>query len=211
MSDPNKAPVAPPIRYAELRADPYAGQSGDLSLNNVMRAISRGTVAGPYLDEMDAGTNAILAPVFDPLLPDRLFPPLPGQTYAERYDNALAIQRGMDRAFDDQHPYISTTLQGAGELASDAAFKLPSGRAADTALAGIKGFGSGEGGFSNRAEQAFHDALEEAVEGFGMDALERRGMMPTQAGPEAHRKAGARALTRALLRAGSRNGGGGGW
>ncbi|MBX4976104.1 hypothetical protein [Rhizobium lentis] len=209
MPDPNKTPAAPPRRVAELRNDPYAGQSGDLSLNNVMRAISRGTVAGPYLDEMDAGTNAFLAPIFDPVLPDRLFPPLPGQTYAERYENALAIQRGMDKAFDDQHPYISNTLQSLGDLASEGAFKLPSGRAADIGIAAIKGFGSGEGGFSNRAEQAFHDALEEAAEGFGMDALKRRGLMPSEPGPEAGHKSGAKALTRALLRAGTRNGGGG--
>jgi len=213
MPDPNKTPAAPPRNFAELRADPYAGQSGDLSVNNVLRAISRGTVAGPYLDEMDAGTNAFLAPVFDPLLPDGLFPPLPGRTFAERYDNALAIQRGMDRAFDDQHPYISKPLQYLGDVASEAAFKLPSGRMSDIGLAAVQGFGAGEGGFGNRVEQAFQDATEEAFKRFGMDALKRRGMMPAETSAEAGRKAGAKAaLTRALLRVRGRNdGGGGGW
>ncbi|MBX5048760.1 hypothetical protein [Rhizobium lentis] len=211
MPDPNKAPAAPPRRYAELRADPYAGQSGDLSVNNAIRAIARGTGVGPYLDEANAGTAALLAPIFDPMLPDGLFPPLPGRTLAERYENALAIQRGMDKAFDDQHPYISSTLQGAGELASDAAFKLPSGIMMSTAQGAFEGFGSGEGGFSNRVQNAFDGAVDEGLTEFAMNALKRRGLMPPEPRPEAGRKSGANALTRALLRAGSRNGGGGSW
>lgn len=211
MSDTNRAPVAPPRKVAELRNDPYAGQSGDLSVNNAVRAIARGTIAGPYLDEASAGTAAFLAPVADPVLPDFLFPPLPGRTFEERYDNAIAIQRGMDRAFDDQHPYISTTLQGIGELASEKAFQLPSGKASDIGFSAVEGFGDGEGGFSNRMEQAFRGAVEEAVKAFGMDALRKRGIMPAEADPEAGRKAGAKsALTRALLRVSGRSGGGGG-
>ncbi|MBX4957007.1 hypothetical protein HJB76_16110 [Rhizobium lentis] len=211
MPDPNKTPAAPP-RVAELRADPYAGQSGDLSLNNAIRAIARGTGVGSYLDEANAGTAALLAPIFDPMLPDGLFPPLPGRTLAERYENALAIQRGMDKAFDDQHPYISSTLQGAGELASDAAFKLPSGIMMSMAQGAFEGFGSGEGGFSNRVQNAFDGAVDEGLTEFAMNALKRRGLMPPEPRPEAGRKAGRKAaLTRALLKAGSRNGGRGGW
>ncbi|NEJ71813.1 hypothetical protein GR197_14870 [Rhizobium phaseoli] len=207
----NRAPVVPPRRVAELRNDPYAGQSGDLSVNNALRAFSRGTVVGPYLDEMDAGTAALLAPIADPLLPDFLFPPLPGETFGERYDNALANQRGMDRAFDEQHPYVSETLQRAGGLASDLAFKLPSGRTADIARGAFEGFGNGEGGFSNRAEQAIRGAGEEALKGLGMGALKGSGMMPAKAGTEGGRRAAAKAaLTRALLRVRGRNGGGGG-
>ncbi|MGZ2457559.1 hypothetical protein [Rhizobium sp. IY2] len=212
MSDFNRTPVAPPRKVAELRNDPYAGQSGDLSVNNALRAIARGTVVGPYLDETSAGTAAFLAPVADPVLPDFLFPPLPGRTLGERYDNALAIQRGMDRAFDDQHPYISEALQGLGGLASERVFKLPSGRMGDILLGAAEGFGDGEGGFSNRAEEAFRGAAKEALKGLGMDAFKSRSMMPAEAGPEAGRKAGAKAaLTRALLSARGRNGGGGGW
>ncbi|ANL33238.1 hypothetical protein [Rhizobium phaseoli] len=210
MPDMNRAPVAPPRRVAELRNDPYAGQSGDLSVNNAIRAISRGTIAGPYLDEMDAGTNAFLAPIVDPVLPDFLFPPLPGRTFGERYDNALAIQRGMDRAFDEQHPYVSETLQDLGGMASDRVFKLPSGRLTDIGLSALEGFGDGKGGFGNRVEQAIRSAGEEALKGLGMDALKRRWMIPAESGPEAGRKAGAKAaLTRALLRAEGRNGVGG--
>ncbi|MBX5130120.1 hypothetical protein HJB53_26905 [Rhizobium lentis] len=212
MPDPNKTPAAPPRRVAELRNDPYAGHSGDLSVDNAMRAIGRGSALfGPYLDEMGAGTHAVLAPYMDPLLPDSWIPDLPGRTLGERYDNALASQRGADKAFDHQHPYISQALQLLGDAASRRAFRLPATKMSDIAIAAIEGFGSGEGGLSNRAEQAFHDALEEAVEGFGMDALKRRGLMPSEPGPEAGRKSGAKALTRALLRAGTRNGGGGGW
>ncbi|MBY3047453.1 hypothetical protein [Rhizobium leguminosarum] len=212
MSDFNRTPVVPPRKVAELRNDPYAGHSGDLSVNNALRAFSRGTVVGPYLDEMDAGTAALLAPYADPLLPDFLFPPLLGETFGERYDNALANQRGMDKAFDEQHPYVSETLQRAGGLASDLAFKLPPGRMTDIGLGAVEGFGNGEGGFSNRAEQAFRGASEEALKGLAMDTLKGRRMMPAEAATESGRRAGAKAaLTRALLRVRGRNGGGGGW
>ncbi|WP_106797280.1 hypothetical protein [Rhizobium sp. H4] len=208
MSDTNRAPVVPPRRVAELRKDPYAGFTGDLSVDNAMRAIGRGTIiAGPYLDEVDAGTHAVLAPYMDPLMPESWIPDLPGRTLGERYDNALDRQRGADRAFDDKHPYISQALQLLGKAGSAAA--VPQLIIGDIAAAGIEGFGSGEGGFSNRAERAFHDAAEEALKVFGIDALKGRGMS-AQAGPETGRKADAKAaLTRALLRASGRNGGGG--
>ncbi|MBY3036295.1 hypothetical protein [Rhizobium laguerreae] len=211
MSDTNRAPVVPPRRVAELRNDPYAGFSGELSIDNAMRAMGRGAIlAGPYADELDAGTHAVLAPYIDPLLPDSWIPDLPGRTLGERYDNALARQRGADKAFDDRHPYISQALQLLGKAGSAAAYG-PGPIIGDIAAAGIEGFGSEEGGFSNRAKRAVHDAAEEALKVFGLDALKGR-VMPAKAGTEGDRKAGAKAaLTRALLRARGRNGGGGGW
>ncbi|MBB2754716.1 UNVERIFIED_ORG: hypothetical protein GGI57_005452 [Rhizobium aethiopicum] len=209
----NRTPVVPPRKVAELRNDPYAGYSGELSIDNAMRALGRGVVlGGPYADELDAGTHAVLAPYIDPLLPESWIPDLPGRTLGERYDNALARQRGADRAFDEQHPYISEGLQWLGNKVSRRALGVPSGGLSDIGIAAIEGFGNGEGGFGNRVEQAFRGAGEEALKGLGMDALKGRGMMQAEAGTESGRRAGAKAaLTRALLRVRSRNGGGGGW
>lgn len=211
MSDFNRTPVVPPRKVAELRNDPYAGYSGDLSIDNAMRAIGRGVVfGGPYLDELEAGTHAMVAPYIDPLLPDSWIPELPGRTLGERYDNALARQRGADKAFDEQHPYISEGLQRLGEEVSERALRLPPGMMTNIARGAVEGFGAGEGGFRNRTERAVHDAVEEALKGFGMGGVNIRGTMPAEAGAEAGRKAGGKAaLTHALLRARGRNGGGG--
>jgi hypothetical protein len=67
MSDTNRAPVVPPRKVTELRNDPYAGQSGDLSLENAIRSIGRGAVfVGPYTDELTAGTDAGVGAVCRP-------------------------------------------------------------------------------------------------------------------------------------------------
>jgi hypothetical protein len=122
----------------------------------------------------------------------------------ERYDNALAVDRGKNRAFDDQHPYISEALQGVGELASTYAYGGGNPLLGGFARGAIEGFGEGEGGFENRVEQAIRNGI--------MEALPEFGMMRAEAGAEGSRKAGAKAaLTRALLRVRGRNGGGGGW
>ncbi|MBB2671064.1 UNVERIFIED_ORG: hypothetical protein GGE64_004403 [Rhizobium etli] len=204
MPNFNETPVVLK-KMPRLGAAPHAGQSGDLSINNVVRSIGRGVPGvGSYLDEMNAATNAAIAPFVNPVLPASWR--LPGDTYEERYNTSLAMQRGMDAAFDEQHPYISEGLQDVGKVASEAAFKLPSGTMSDIALGAAEGFGSGEGGFNNRFEQALQGAVEEALTGLGMEALRRRGVLPAEGG----RKAGGKdALTRALLRANSPNGGGG--
>lgn len=149
-------------------------QSGGI-VDNTVRAVSRGVLGlGSYLDEADAATNAALAPYVDPLLPDS-FQKLPGKTFGERYDQALAIQRGKDASFDAAHPIASTGLQLAGGLASGGAALKAAPAVAKTALglggeglvgrmlasgasgAGIgavQGFGAGEGGAENRAANA---------------------------------------------------------
>ncbi|MBY4607933.1 hypothetical protein K6M90_09745 [Rhizobium sp. 9T] len=212
MPNYDGTPVAAAPKMSRLGAVPHAGQSGDLSINNVVRSIGRGVLGvGPYLDEMNAATNAAIAPAINPLLPDSWR--LPGDTYEERYNTSLAMQRGMDEAFDEQHPYISEGLQGVGEVASTLALQrsapgigkvvlgnvgkgLPARIAATIAsnlgMGAVEGFGDGEGGLGNRAEQAVHDAVVEALTGLGM--------MPVEAGAEAGRKAGAKALARALLK-----------
>ena len=151
---------------------PSSPSSGGSTLDNVVRATSRGVLGiGSYLDEADAAMNAALAPYVDPLLPDS-FQKLPGKTYGERYDQALAIQRGKDASFDTAHPVASTALQLAGGLASGGAAlraaptvakaalgmggksliaRMLASGASGAGIGAIQGFGAGEGGAENRA------------------------------------------------------------
>jgi len=93
------------------------GQDGSLSADNASRAVATGVpIVGGLLNRLDAATNATLAPVVDPLLPDS-FQKLPGDTWEERYDQALKIQKGKDEAFHEEHPYVDTGLQVAGGVA----------------------------------------------------------------------------------------------
>ncbi|WP_189635621.1 hypothetical protein [Rhizobium grahamii] len=106
------------------------GQDGSLSADNSSRAVATGVpIVGGLLNRLDAATNATLAPVVDPLLPDS-FQKLPGDTWGERYDQALKIQKGKDEAFHEEHPYVDTGLQVAGGVAGT----IPAAMAAPAAF-----------------------------------------------------------------------------
>ncbi|MDG4675660.1 hypothetical protein P9A16_31665 [Shinella sp. 838] len=171
---------------------PKKRQAGDSmetgGVGGVLRAASRGVLGiGSYLDELDAATNATLAPIIDPLLPDS-FEKLPGQTWDERYNQALEIQRGKDRAFDEENPIGSTVAQIGGGLTSGGALlkaapvignyalgnagttlgmRIGAGAAAGGATGALQGFGAGEGGVDNRLDQSL---LEGGI-GFGLGGL----------------------------------------
>ena len=154
---------------------PQQPQPTGSAVDNAVRTVARGTLGiGSYLDEADAATNALLAPYVDPMLPDS-FQKLPGKTFGERYDQALAIQRGKDQSFDTAHPVASTGLQLAGGLASGGAALRAAPAVAKAALglggetlasrigasavsgAGIgavQGFGEGQGGLGSRIGSA---------------------------------------------------------
>lgn len=180
---------------------------GGMSVDNAVRSVARGALGvGSYLDELNAATNATLAPLVDPVLPDS-FKKLTGDTWGERYNQALDIQRGKDAAFDERHPVVSTGLKIAGGVGSglglikaapavgeialgNGGISLP-GRIAATVGAGagtglVQGFGAGEGGALNRSRQA----LVEGITG-GATA---GALMPVAAGVNAGLKAGAKAL-----------------
>ncbi|CDZ50421.1 hypothetical protein [Neorhizobium galegae] len=180
---------------------------GGWSVDNVVRSLGRGVLGvGSYLDEANAATNATLAPIVDPLLPDS-FKKLPGDTWGDRYNQALDIQRGKDDAFDAQHPIASTGLKIAGGVGSGIGLvkaapaignivlgnggrSLPAKVAATVGAGGstgfVQGFGAGEDGVANRLRQA---GLE-SVTGAGAGLV----MMPVAAGVNAGVKAAARGL-----------------
>ncbi|MDI1265590.1 MAG: hypothetical protein PS018_20275 [bacterium] len=100
----------------------HTGKAASPSMfEGVSRALARGVpLVGGVLNKANAATNAALAPVIDPLLPDS-YEKLPGKTYGERYDQALAIQEGKDKAFKEEHPVADTVAEIAGGVASTGA------------------------------------------------------------------------------------------
>ncbi|WP_042776633.1 hypothetical protein [Sinorhizobium fredii] len=184
----------------EIAAQLAAGGKGNAparsgGVEGAVRSVARGTLGiGSYLDELNAATNATLAPLVDPLLPDG-FEKLPGQTWGERYDQALNIQRRKDDEYDADHPYLSTGLQIAGGVGSGGALLKAApvignyalgntgasvgSRVASAAGAGggtgfVQGFGAGEGGGTQRLRQAGVEGTTGLVVG--------PAMMPVAAG-----------------------------
>lgn len=96
---------------------PAAKPDASVSVNNVVRQAATGVpIIGGLLNKADAATDAALAPLLNPL-----FAPqnrLVGDTFADRYRNALAIQNGQDQAFEQTHPVIATGAQLAGGMAA---------------------------------------------------------------------------------------------
>jgi hypothetical protein len=87
-------------------------------VEGVTRAAARGVpIIGGLLNKADAATNAALAPVVDPLLPES-FQKLPGKTFGERYQQALDIQEGKDKTFAQEHPIADTAAEIAGGVAA---------------------------------------------------------------------------------------------
>lgn len=100
------------------RAEAERKAGSRVSPDDVARGLARGVpVVGSFLDELNAATNATLAPVLDPILPEG-FEKLPDATWRERYARALRLQRDRDEAFDREHPGLSTGLQVTGGVAS---------------------------------------------------------------------------------------------
>jgi hypothetical protein len=118
------------MRQAEGQTD----DAGAMSINNVARATATGVpIIGGALNQMNAATNAALAPILNPLFPER--DQLKGETFAERRAESLRQQQGMDRDFAERNPVTNTAAQIAGGVAGT----IPAVLAAPTA------FGAGAG------------------------------------------------------------------
>lgn len=184
------------------------GPSRSNGADGAVRSIARGVLGiGSYLDELNAATNATLAPLVDPLLPEKGFEKLPGDTWGERNDQALNIQRRKDEEYDTDNPVTSTALKIAGGVGSGGALlkaapslgsyvlgntgaTLPARVAATLGAGGgtgfVQGFGAGEGGATERAKQAGLETIVGAGTGVAL--------MPVAAGVKAGTGAVARAL-----------------
>jgi hypothetical protein len=113
-----------PDGFQLVPADGSPKQNGSLNVDNAARSVATGVpIVGGLLNNVDAATNAFLAPVVDPLLPDS-YQKLPGATFSDRYQQALNIQQGKDQAFHEQHPYVDTGLNVVGGVAGTAPLML---------------------------------------------------------------------------------------
>jgi len=159
--------------------------------NNSVRALARGVpIIGSFLDEANAATNAALDPYIGGLMGG---PRIPGGNYSERYDNALAMQRGMDRQFDAERPIASTAAPAVGSAAlglvgskAPLAAKVAAGAASGAGIGYAHGFGAGEGEQGRRDNAGISagiggvlggavPAVSQAI-GRGVDAIRGRGM-----------------------------------
>lgn len=117
-----------------------SGGAGDLSVNNVVRSAATGVpIVGGVLNQMNAATNAALAPILNPLFAEKN--QLKGETFSERRAESLRQQQGMDRDFAAEHPVVDTAAQLAGGVAGT----LPAVLAAPAA------FGAGAGSIGARS------------------------------------------------------------
>ncbi|MBV8474512.1 MAG: hypothetical protein JO107_10235, partial [Hyphomicrobiales bacterium] len=105
---------APDMQKAASALQSYAGTGAKSPgmATGLARAVATGVpIVGGLLNSADAATDAALAPILNPLFSKDQ--QLKGDTWSERYDNALRTQEGMDKAFQQQHPIA----EAAGELA----------------------------------------------------------------------------------------------
>lgn len=128
--------VAPLVEDANSTVQAPVMHDGSLNADNVMRTlITSAPVVGPLLGKAGAAIDATLdrSPIGSNVIP--------GETWGERYDNALASQRGKDEAFGREHPYVQGGLNVAGGVAGT----VPMMMAAPAA------FGVGGGGLLARS------------------------------------------------------------
>jgi len=111
---------APDMQTASASLHAHTGNEPSMA-EGMARAGARGVpILGGLLNKADAATNAALAPVVDPLLPDS-FQKLKGKTFSERYSQALDIQKGKDRSFSEEHPIADAVAEVAGGIGSTGA------------------------------------------------------------------------------------------
>ena len=95
-----------------------SGQAPSM-VEGVGRAAVRGMpIVGALASKMNAAIDAGLAPFVDPATPEQK---LTGETFGQRYKQAMDIGKGKDEAFHAEHPYIDTGAEIAGGIASTGA------------------------------------------------------------------------------------------
>ncbi len=127
-------------RMRNAAAAPTGDEPGAMSVNNVARAAATGVpIIGGALNQMNAATNAALAPILNPLFSEK--DQLKGATFAERRAESLRQQQGVDSDFAERNPVTNTAAQIAGGVAGT----IPAVLAAPAA------FGAGAGGLGMRS------------------------------------------------------------
>lgn len=111
---------APDMETAAASLHAHTGTAPSMA-EGIGRGLARGVpIVGGALNKLEAATNATLAPVVDPLLPES-FEKLSGKTWKERYSQALDIQQKKDKSFQQEHPIADAVAEVAGGVASTGA------------------------------------------------------------------------------------------
>jgi hypothetical protein len=133
---PKEAPAA---GLAKAGAEtPSATPPGSaIGLNDAVRSVATGVpVIGGLLNKADAATNALIAPLVNPMLSDEN--KLAGASFGDRYNNSLNQLNGMDSDYAKQHPIANTV----GNVVGGVAGTVPLIMAAPAAM------GAGSGGLA---------------------------------------------------------------
>lgn len=188
-----------------LKADPKATREangkdilvptkeGELNATNAARAVARGVpIIGGALNKLNAATNALIAPVGN-----QFFSPedqLKGETFAERYENSLRQQEGMDKAFKEQNPKTNTALEVAGAIGGT----LPvAATAAGGRLLGVTGPTLGARALQGAKSGAAIGAIDNYIRTGNADEAARAGLTgAVLGGATPYVAAGAGALAR---------------
>lgn len=102
---------------ADVGIAPPSASAPSMTEGLVRSAAEGVPILGGAVNKLEAATNALLAPVVDPLLPDS-YQKLPESTFGERYQHALDIQNQKDQSFEAAHPIASTAAGIAGGTAA---------------------------------------------------------------------------------------------
>jgi len=93
-----------------------AAPTEPVTANKVARSAATGVpIVGGVLNQLDAATNAALAPVLNPLFAEK--DQLKGATFAERRAESLRQQNAMDEKFAAAHPVVDTAAKITGGVA----------------------------------------------------------------------------------------------
>lgn len=116
---------------------PDSAPGSSIGLNDAVRSVATGVpIVGGLLNKADAATNALIAPLVNPMLSDEN--KLQGGSFGERYDNSLNQLNGMDADYAKQHPIANTV----GNVVGGVAGTVPLIMAAPAAM------GAGSGGLA---------------------------------------------------------------
>lgn len=175
----SKLPTETRGKALDTWADAYVARERSkggvgMALDNTARTLARGTIVGPFLDEITAAAS-------NPAAAARAAVSGQDDPGSAPYYEGLAYQRARDRAVDTDYPVLSTTAQlatglgtgvaamrggggvigglVAGPVAAAAPAASASGRIGQAAGVGAgygaaSGFGNSQGGAGNRAEGA---------------------------------------------------------
>lgn len=164
---------------------PSSSQSPSIVGGTVRAAASGVPIIGALANKMDAATNAALAPVLNPLFQPQ--DQLKGDTFTERYKNALSEQEGMDKSFASQHP----ALQVGGELAGGiGSLGVAGGTSIGARLLGLTGPGLIARTAASGASGAALNAADAALRGNDPTKAGELGLATGIAGPLVGRAVG---------------------